>query len=221
MPICCKQGLAFVAPDASALLIFHSHNSSCASVLQVLGWLKALGVKQEYLFPRVLCPCPAILLQDITKQLQPIVSHLTSLGLEPQHVMRMACVHPELLLISVDAQLQPLISYLEGLGCSTCQVARLLQEVPQALGSRPPQALFGARVEALRKLGISAQELRQITARSTAWLTMKGAPHEQITHLKEDMEFTTEQVRGCCMWRTCKAVWLCGRVQLLHYSCVS
>jgi hypothetical protein len=171
--------------------------------LQVLGWLKALGVKQEYLFPRVLCTCPAILLQDITTQLQPIVSHLTSLGLEPQHVMRMACVHPELLLISVDAQLQPLISYLEGLGCSTCQVARLLQEVPQALGSRPPATLFGARVEALQKVGISAQELRQVTARSTAWLTMKGAPHEQIAHLKEDMGFTTEQVRGCC---TCSSL---------------
>jgi hypothetical protein len=111
----------------------------------------------------------------------------------------MTCVHPELLLISVDTQLQPLVSYFKGLGCSTCQVARLLQEVPQALGSRPPQTLFGARVEALRKLGVDGQQLREVTGRSTAWLTMKGAPHEQIAHLKEEMGFTTEQVRcwGC------------------------
>eukprot|EP00882_Tetradesmus_deserticola_P000993 GHRQ01001075.1.p1 GENE.GHRQ01001075.1~~GHRQ01001075.1.p1 ORF type:complete len:526 (+),score=212.02 GHRQ01001075.1:337-1914(+) len=177
------------APDA----LFTSCTQ--AQALQVLGWLKALGVKQEYLFPRVLCPCPAILLQDIPSQLQPIVAHLTSLGLEPQHVMRMTCVHPELLLISVESQLQPLVSYLEGLGCSTCQVARLLQEVPQALGGRPPQALFGARVEALRELGVDGQELRQVTARSTLWLTMKGAPQEQIAHLQQDMGFTAEQAR--------------------------
>ncbi|WIA42308.1 hypothetical protein OEZ86_008322 [Tetradesmus obliquus] len=178
------------APDA----LFTSCTQ--AQALQVLGWLKALGVKQEYLFPRVLCPCPTILLQDVTTHLQPIVSHLTSLGLEPQHVSRMACVHPELLLISVDAQLQPLVSYLEGLGCSTCQVARLLLEVPQALGGRPPQALFGARVEALRQLGVDAPTLRQMTGRSTAWLTMQGAPAEQISHLRQEMGFSTEQVRA-------------------------
>lgn len=104
-------------------------NCTQAQALQVLGWLKNLGIKQEYLFPRVLCLCPGILLQDVGGQLQPIVTYLMSLGLEAQHVARMACVFPELLLVSVDDQLRQLVRYLRDLGCSTCQVARLLQEV--------------------------------------------------------------------------------------------
>lgn len=68
-----------------------------------------------------------VLLQDVEKQLQPIVDYLTSLGLDAQHAARMACVYPELLLSSVQEQLQPLVGYLQGLGCSSAQAARLLQ----------------------------------------------------------------------------------------------
>lgn len=169
-----------------------------AQALQVLGYLKALGVKQEYMFSRVLCSCPGILTQDVEFKLQPIVSFLMALGLEHQHIARMACVYPELLLCSVQEQLQPLVSYLQDIGCSSSQCARLLQEVPQAL-SKSPEDVFSARIVALTLLGVKEDQLRSIVERNTAWLTTKGAPQEQIAYLMDELKFTAGQVscRAC------------------------
>eukprot|EP00775_Hariotina_reticulata_P001846 gene1846-2179_t len=170
--------------------------TSCTQgqALQVLTYLKNLGVKQEFLFSRVVCICPGILLKDVQTQLQPIVSYLMSLGLETQHVARISCVYPELLLSSVQDQLQPLVAYLQGLGCSTCQAARLLQEVPQALRNNPSD-VFGARVAALRQLGIVDADLQSVVSRSTVFLTTKDAPHEQIAFLKDELGYSLEQVK--------------------------
>lgn len=164
-----------------------------AQALQVLGYLKSLGIKQEYIFSRVLCSCPGILLQDVEFQLQPIVSFLMALGLETQHIARMACVYPELLLASVPDQLQPLVAYLQDIGCSSLQCARLLQEVPQAL-SKAPADVFDARILALQLLGVRDDQMRSIVSRSTAWLTTKGAPQEQIEYLTEQLRFSAGQV---------------------------
>lgn len=178
-----------------------------AQALQVLGYLKALGVKQEYMFSRVLCSCPGILTQDVEFKLQPIVSFLMALGLEHQHIARMACVYPELLLCSVPDQLQPLIAYLQDIGCSSLQCARLLQEVPQAL-SKPPAEVFDARLLALQLLGVRDDQMRGIVERNTAWLTTKGAPQEQIACLTDELKFSAGQVgwhkyesvtRGCLL----------------------
>lgn len=171
--------------------------TSCtqAQALKVLVFLKRdLGVKQEYLFPRIVCAAPGVLLQDVDTQLQPILDYLTSLGLDAQHAARMACVYPELLLSSVPDQLQPLVGYLQALGCSSAQAARLLQEVPQALRSKPHD-VFGSRIAALQQLGVDGEALKGVVGRSTVFLTTKGAPQEQLAFLKEDLGFTTEQVR--------------------------
>eukprot|EP00878_Enallax_costatus_P009611 GHUV01010042.1.p1 GENE.GHUV01010042.1~~GHUV01010042.1.p1 ORF type:complete len:364 (+),score=52.44 GHUV01010042.1:571-1662(+) len=167
-----------------------------AQALQVLGYLKALGVKQEYMFSRVLCSCPGVLTQDPETKLQPIVSFLTALGLEHQAIALMACVYPELLLCSVQDQLQPLVSYLQNIGCSNLQVARLLQEVPQALSKKPAEA-FGCRIAAVKQLGVQDDPLRGVVQSSTAWLTTKGAPQEQIEYLMNELKFSAGQV--CCM----------------------
>eukprot|EP00879_Flechtneria_rotunda_P004342 GHRR01004592.1.p1 GENE.GHRR01004592.1~~GHRR01004592.1.p1 ORF type:complete len:504 (+),score=131.98 GHRR01004592.1:295-1806(+) len=165
-----------------------------AQALQVLGYLKSLGIKQEYLFPRILCICPGILLQGVETKLQPIISYLGDIGLETQHVARMTCVYPELLVSSVQDQLQPLVAYLQQLGCSTTQAARLLQEVPQAVRSKPAD-VFGARVAALQELGVTDEQIEGICERTTAFLTTKGAPQDQIAFLKDDLGLTVDQAR--------------------------
>lgn len=164
-----------------------------AQALKVLGYLKTLGVKQEYIFSRVLCSCPGVFTQNPETKLQPIVSSLMALGLEHQAIARMAYIYPELLLCSLQEQLQPLVQYLQDIGCSNLQVARLLQEVPQALGKNPAEA-FGARISAVKQLGVRDDRLRGVVQRCTAWLSTKGAPQEQIEYLTKELKFSAGQV---------------------------
>lgn len=68
-----------------------------------------------------------------------------------------------------------------------------LQEVPQALSSKPHD-IFGSRIAALQQLGIDGEALKSVVGRNTMFLTTKGAPQEQLAFLKEELGFSTEQV---------------------------
>lgn len=46
----------------------------------------------------------------------------------------------------------------------------------------------------MQQLGISSIALRGVVGGSTAWLTTKGAPHEQIAFLQEELGYSVDQV---------------------------
>lgn len=55
--------------------------------LQVVSYLRSLGIKQEFLGPRVICAHPALLMRSVELEVRPVVSFLASLGLEAQQVV--------------------------------------------------------------------------------------------------------------------------------------
>lgn len=81
--------------------------------------------------------------------------------------------------------------------CRPLSFLHCLQEVPQALRSKPHD-VFGSRIAALQQLGIDADTLKSVVGRSTVFLTTKGAPQEQLAFLKEELGFSTVQVGCCC-----------------------
>ncbi|KAF8057245.1 RSP2 [Scenedesmus sp. PABB004] len=167
-----------------------------AQALQVVAFLKGLGIKPEHLWPRVICACPAVLAEDVGGRLAPLLSFLGGLGLEPAHVGRMACVFPELLTVGLEERVAPFVAYLTALGATPGQAATLLSEAPQALRA-PPGEVFGGRVSALTDgLGLSAEGLAGVVRSSALFLTTKDAPHEQLAFLADELRLTPEQVRG-------------------------
>jgi hypothetical protein len=69
------------------------------------------------------------------------------------------------------------------------------QEVPQALRGAPAD-VFGARVAALQAAGLDAAGVQAVVGASAAFLTAKGAPHEQLAFLRDTLGFSALQVRG-------------------------
>lgn len=165
---------------------------------QVITYLRGLGVKPEYLCPRIVCVWPDLLLRDVQQQLQPVVSYLISLGLESLDITRLICVYPELLLTDVEDNLAPFVDYLRCQGCSTIQAAALLQQAPQLLRSNPQEA-FSRRLAALFALGISKDQLASMVAATTEFLITAGAPDEQLAFLQA-LNLTQDEVSstGLC-----------------------
>lgn len=77
--------------------------------------------------------------------------------------------------------------------CLSLRPLPVLQEVPQALSSKPHD-IFGSRIAALQQLGVDSETIKSVVGRNTMFLTSKGAPQEQLAFLKEELCFTTEQV---------------------------
>jgi mTERF len=158
----------------------------------VISFLRSLGVRQEHLFSRILCGCPAILGRDVDTELTPLLDALAHLGVAPAAAARLACAHPELLMAEPDAHVARLARYLRGIGASDNQIAALLHEVPHAL-SGEPEELFGRRVAALAVLGIEGDALRAVVRGSALFLTAAGAPQEQIDLLCGPLGYSKEQ----------------------------
>jgi len=155
----------------------------------VINFLRQLGIKNEYLAPRVLAVWPEVLCRDVEGELRPVVTFLMNLGVEVSDVAGMVCVWPELLLASVPEQLSPFVSYLEELGCSRTQAAEMFMIAPHLLGFKPAD-VFGHRVKSLEAIGATRQQLHAMVAKSTVWLTASGGVQAQIDFLLQQVGCT-------------------------------
>jgi hypothetical protein len=160
---------------------------------QVVSFLSSIGVKQEYLMPRVVCLWPELLMQNVQDDLQPVVNFFTNLGLELPTIACLVCVCPEVLLSSTESHLAPFVTFLEQNGCSMEQAAHILQGFPH-LVKQNPEEVFGPRIRAIQELGLTEADLFSMISQSSAWLTAKGSPSEQLEFLG-GLGFSIPQVR--------------------------
>ncbi|KAI8473904.1 MAG: hypothetical protein J3K34DRAFT_409553 [Monoraphidium minutum] len=162
---------------------------------QVVAWLRSLGVKKEFLWTRVACVCPALLLKDTAADLQPTASFLMSLGLSPNQIQQMICVRPEVVAAPLDLEIRPLSDHLKSLGCSGAQAGEVLLAAPHYALRGAGRAAIAGRLAALAAAGVGADGVRAMLARGhTGFLTEKGAPQDALACLKE-LGYTDDQVR--------------------------
>ncbi|GBF91467.1 hypothetical protein Rsub_04207 [Raphidocelis subcapitata] len=163
---------------------------------QVVGWLRSLGIKPEFLWARVACACPALLLRDPASDLQPRASYLLSLGVSATQLSQLACLRPEVLLAPIDGQLKPFVDHLKSLGATAAQAGEVLLAAPHAaLRADGPAAAFEARLARLAAAGVGPERVAEMLRRGhTRFLTEKGAPGEALDALR-GLGFDPEQVR--------------------------
>ncbi len=163
---------------------------------QVVAWLRGLGVKADFLWSRVACAAPAVLMRSPADELQPLASYVMSLGLSATQLQQLACLRPELLLASVDGQLRPFAAYLASLGATALQAGEVLLAAPHHALKGDTAAAFAPRLAALAAAGIGLEEVRVMLGRGhTGFLSEKGAPKEALESLRE-LGFSREEVGG-------------------------
>lgn len=173
--------------------------SSCtqAQALKVLAFLKRdLGVKQEYLFPRIVCAAPGVLLQvgfPIKRDLgwwlglEQFVRPGCPAGVTLQYGAAFQAYACEgwvkqqkltgntsccccFLLQDIETQLQPLLDYLTSLGLDVQHAARMACVYPELLLSSVQEQLQPL-VGYLQGLGCSAaQAARLLQVRAWPWV---------------------------------------------------
>ena len=124
----------------------------------VAAWLRGLGVRPEFLWGRVLCAAPGVLLKSPEADLQPLASYLMSLGLSARQLSQLFVLLPELLLATVDGELRPFVSYMRSLGASARQAGEVLLAAPRLAlrGAEGAKAALAPRLAALAAYGIEA-----------------------------------------------------------------
>lgn len=148
----------------------------------VVGYIKSLGVKDEYLVSRVVCACPGALLRNVIQDLQPLVDALSQLGLTKRDVVHVICIWPDVLLTHLNNQLDPFVKYLTDLGCSEKQVGQVLLQWPHLLHASAKD-IFASRMGLLEELGVSQDDVRSMLQRSVSFLTCAGGFKDQLEFL--------------------------------------
>lgn len=162
----------------------------------VVAWLRSLGVKQDYLWSRVACVYPSILLRSPAADLQQVASYILSLGISPNQLQQLVCLRPELLTESADDRLRSFVVCLRGIGCSMAQAGEVLLAAPH-LAREEGRAAVAARLAALEAVGVGVGDVRAMLggeAAHTGFLTEKGAPEDALECLK-GLGYSQEQVR--------------------------